>query len=400
MKVCCLTTSYPRCPGDFAGVFTFWLHRELVKRGVEVHVIAPGADGLKAEEIWEGVHIHRFRYFFPRSLQRVAYGAGVLANLRKDPWAWIGLPTFLLSFFLTTLRIGRKCDLLHCFWSPTAVIALPLGKLAGKGTVLTVLGSDIRYLPAFLNRLIFALVDRIIAPATEIFEELEKLGVTNYRVIPMPVDESRFHPGQDFSSVRKDFGVRDEWVVTFVARLDEFKDPLTFVRAIPEIRRRIQDVKFFLVGDGPLRGAVEELVARDGLQDMVHLTGLRADVERFLGISHVFVALSPYENTWSSTIAEAMFMEVPCIITDAGYSARFFTHRENCLLISPREPKALADAVVELLADEKLRAHIVNGAKDLLRHRHRTIPEITKATMDLYRDLVPQASLKNGTVYS
>jgi glycosyltransferase involved in cell wall biosynthesis len=394
MKVCCLTTSYPRYDGDYPGVFTFWLHRELVRRGVEVHVIAPGADGLKEEEVWEGVHIHRFRYFFPRSLQKVAYGAGILANLRKDPWAWLGMPTFLLSFFLKTLRIGRKCDLLHCFWSPTALIALPLAKLAGKGIVLTVLGSDIRYLPAFLNRFIFALVDRIVAPATEIFEELEKLGVKGYNVIPMPVDESKFHRQQDFSSVRREFGLNDEWVVSFVARLDEFKDPLTFVKAIPGIQSRIPKVKFFLVGDGPLRESVEELVTQHGLQDIVHLTGFRGDVERFLGVSHIFVALSPYENTWSNTIAEAMFMEVPCIITDAGYSARFFAHRENCLLIPPKNEKALADAVVELVGDSELRTRVVSGAKELLRSFHRTIPDITEATISLYRDLIGQVPLK------
>ncbi len=99
MKVCYLTTSYPRYLGDFPGGFHFWLHRELVKRGIEVHVVAPGADGVKGEEVWEGVRIHRFNYFFPYNLQRVAYRRGILANLRKDPWAWIGVPFFLLFFF-------------------------------------------------------------------------------------------------------------------------------------------------------------------------------------------------------------------------------------------------------------------------------------------------------------
>lgn len=393
MKVCYLTTSYPRYGGDFPGVFTFWLHRELVKRGVEVHVIAPGADGLKEEEVWEGVQIHRFQYFFPR-LQRVAYGAGILANLRKDPWAWIGMPTFLLSFFFRTLRIGRKCDLLHCFWSPTALIALPLAKLAGKRIALTVLGSDIRYLPAFLNRFIFALVDRIIAPATEIFEELEKLGVKGYNVIPMPVDESKFHRQQDFSSVRREFALGDEWIVTFVARLHEFKDPLAFVRAIPEIQSRIQKVKFFVVGDGPLRGNVEELVTQYGLRDKVHLTGFRGDVERFLGVSHIFVALSPYENTWSNSIAEAMFMEVPCVITDAGYSSKLFAHGADCILIPPRDEKALANAVVELIGDPDLRVRLAQGGRELLRRHRRTIPEIIEDTMNLYQDLLHPAPQK------
>jgi glycosyltransferase involved in cell wall biosynthesis len=388
MKVCYLTTSYPRYPGDFAGVFHFWFHRELIKRGVEVHVIAPGADGAKPVEVWEGVKIHRFNYFFPRNLQRVAYGSGILGNLRKDLWAWIGMPFFLFSFFLKTLRVGWGCDLIHCFWSPTILIALPLAKLRGKRLVLSVLGSDIRHLPRLLNRFIFALTDEIIAPATEIYERLEKFGVKNYQVISSPVDESKFHRQRNFSSVSKEFGLREEWVVTFVARLDEFKDPLTFIRAIPEILSQIENVRFFVVGDGALRIQAEELVRRFRLQDVVYIAGFRGDVDEFLGVSHIFVALSPIENTWSSTIAEAMFMEVPCIITDAGYSSKLFTHGENCILIPPRDECALADSVVRLIRDPRLRACIAKGGRELLQRYRRTIPEITQSTLDLYQGLL------------
>lgn len=392
MKVCYLTTSYPRYAGDFAGVFHFWLHRELVKRGVEVHVIAPGADGVKPAEVREGVKIQRFNYFLPPNLQRVAYGSGILGNLRKDLWAWIGMPFFILSFFLKTLRVGWGCDLIHCFWSPTILIALPLAKLRGKRLVLSVLGSDVRYLPRLLNSFIFALTDKIVAPATEIYEELEKFGVKDYQVISSPVDESKFHRQRNFSSVGEEFSLGDEWVVTFVARLDEFKDPLTFIRAIPKILGQIENVRFFVVGDGELRSQAEELVTRFRLQDVVYITGFRGDVDEFLGVSHIFVALSPIENTWSSTIAEAMFMEVPCIITDAGYSSKLFTHGENCILIPPRDEGALADGVLRLIRDSCLRNRIAKGGRELLRRYHRTIPEITQATLNLYEDLLTRGT--------
>jgi glycosyltransferase involved in cell wall biosynthesis len=239
-----------------------------------------------------------------------------------------------------------------------------------------------------LNRFIFALTDEIIAPATEIYERLEKFGVKNYQVISSPVDESKFHRQRNFSSVSKEFGLREEWVVTFVARLDEFKDPLTFIRAIPEILSQIENVRFFVVGDGALRIQAEELVRRFRLQDVVYIAGFRGDVDEFLGVSHIFVALSPIENTWSSTIAEAMFMEVPCIITDAGYSSKLFTHGENCILIPPRDECALADSVVRLIRDPRLRACIAKGGRELLQRYRRTIPEITQSTLDLYQGLL------------
>ncbi len=280
------------------------------------------------------------------------------------------------------------------------LIALPLAKLRRKRLLLTVLGSDIRYLPRLLNRWIFSLVNEIIIGAPKISDELEKFGVREYRVIPFPVDECRFNRERNFSSIRQEFGLNDEWVVTFVGRLDDFKDPLTFVRAVPEIRRRLQKVRFFLVGDGELGRPVENLIVRYKLQGVVHLTGFREDVEGFLGISDLFVALSPDENTWSSTIAEAMFMEVPCIITDAGYSSKLFAHRENCLLIPPRDETALADAVVEMNGDSALRVHLAEGGKELLQRYHRTIPEITQATLNLYCDHLGQARVKEEAPYS
>ena len=76
MKVAVLTTSYPREPGDPAGNFVADAVERVRERGVEVEVVSPAS----------------FRHF------GIAYGAGVVGNLRREPWRSVLLPAMLGSF--------------------------------------------------------------------------------------------------------------------------------------------------------------------------------------------------------------------------------------------------------------------------------------------------------------
>jgi glycosyltransferase involved in cell wall biosynthesis len=207
-----------------------------------------------------------------------------------------------------------------------------------------------------------------------------------YSTIPLPVDEERFRPGVDYASVAEELGLAaEEDVVLFVGRLSEFKDPLTFVEAAPHVLAERPATRFIVVGYGPqvadLRGAVEDLE----LQDAVQLVGARRDVEKFLALSKVFVALSPIENAWSMTITEAMRMRVPCIITRAGRTEEVFTHLEDAYLVEPRNKEAVAGAILDLLSDEERRRRLIEGALRLLKKHGKDSGSISTRTLALYR---------------
>jgi hypothetical protein len=86
VRVCVLTTSYPRTPGEPAGSFVADAVAHLRHAGVEVDVVSP-AD---------------FRHF------GIAYGDGIVQNLRAAPWRVLLLPLFLVSFALALARRGRR----------------------------------------------------------------------------------------------------------------------------------------------------------------------------------------------------------------------------------------------------------------------------------------------------
>ena len=386
MRICMLTTSFPRRQGDFAGVFIYNLARELSKRGVEIEIVAPHDGRAPRYETWGHVRIHRFVYAWPQRWQRLAYGDGIPNNLRHRPWTALQSPGFLAMFLKTAWQVCADCDVVHAHWAPLAWLGLALRLRYGVPVVLTVHGTDVRSFPPFMIRPALKRVDAVVTATPETEASLHKLDVTGYHSIPLPIDEEGFRPGMDAGAVAEELGLRpgDE-AVTFVGRLNEFKNPLTLVRAAPLVLAQRPQVRFVIVGDGPMAADLHAAVTDLGLQHAVHLLGARGDTGRFLALSKLFVALSPVENAWSMTIAEAMHMRVPCIITRAGQTEQLFTHLENAFLIPPGDKRSLAEAIVRLLSRKEERDRLARGAQALLQRYGRDNASIVQRMLSLYQ---------------
>src|SRR6185369_3463642 len=89
---------YPRYEGDPAGNFVADAVRQLRARGIEVEVVSPAS----------------FRHF------GIAYGSGVLGNLKRAPWKLALVPAMMASFARAARRAARDADLVHAHWLPRA----------------------------------------------------------------------------------------------------------------------------------------------------------------------------------------------------------------------------------------------------------------------------------------
>ena len=117
VKVVVLTTSYPRDADDVAGTFVRDGVEALRAAGVEVRVVSPAS----------------FRHY------GIAYGDGIVNNLRAAPWKALALPLFLLAFARAARRAARDADVVHAHWLPSALPALA----TRKPFVLQLWGSDV-----------------------------------------------------------------------------------------------------------------------------------------------------------------------------------------------------------------------------------------------------------------
>ena len=114
LRVLVLATTFPRWEGDREPAFVFELCRQMAKN-VSLWVLVPDAPNAKSYEKIDGVRIIRFPYFFPRSIQTLCYGGGILPKLKSNWLARLQLPFFLVAqfFFLWTTARRNKINFIR-----------------------------------------------------------------------------------------------------------------------------------------------------------------------------------------------------------------------------------------------------------------------------------------------
>ncbi|HLD29811.1 MAG TPA: methyltransferase domain-containing protein, partial [bacterium] len=145
-RICLTTSNFPRHSDDVYGSFLFYFAREMVRQGVEVHVIAPHSPGAKPYEILKGIRVHRFRYFFPEEWERLCYDSGIMDNLKKRFLAVLGLPFYFVFQFLNLRRIMKKYDIqvINSHWMiPQGLIASLYVRIFGGTHISTAHAGDI-----------------------------------------------------------------------------------------------------------------------------------------------------------------------------------------------------------------------------------------------------------------
>jgi glycosyltransferase involved in cell wall biosynthesis len=218
VKVVVLTTSYPRHASDVAGHFVRDAVEGVRAQGVEVEVVSPAS----------------FPHF------GIAYGDGVVGNLRRRPWLALLLPAFLVSFALAARRAAGDADLVHAHWLPSALVALT----TGKPFVVQLWGTDVelaRRAP-WLARPLLRRARLAVGASEFLVEAARSLGAREARLVPQPV------------AIPREVGEpSDPPHVLYVGRLSPEKGILDFLAATEGLPRVI-------VGDGPLRDRVPEAV--------------------------------------------------------------------------------------------------------------------------------------------
>jgi glycogen synthase len=335
VKVAVLTTSYPRHPGDAAGRFVADAVEQLRER-IAVEVVSP----------------QDFRHF------GIAYGHGIVGNLRARPWLAPLVPAMLAGF----VRAARRthADLLHAHWLPAGWVAAR----TGRPFVLQVWGTDLelaRRAPRLARR-ILRRARLVIAASTELADAARRLGAADVRVIPSGVE------------LPAEVGAEAEPPeVLYAGRLSEEKGVLELVAAADGIR-------LVVAGDGPLRSRVpgaRGFVPHDELQGLY----ARAAV----------VACPSRREGFGVACLEAMAHGRPVVAGDVGGLRDLVVDGETGYLVPPRDVPALRAALERLLGDADLRRRL--GAAG--RERARTVfswPAATEATLAAYAEALEASS--------
>lgn len=202
---------------------------------------------------------------------------------------------------------------------------------------------------AFSNRLASRLSSYIVSvseDAAQVARELERVPADKLEVIHNGVDLDRY----PFREPRRQ---REEVRAVHVARLNWIKDQPTLLRAARLVADEEPRFRLDIVGDGPERANVEQLIKELNLEGVVTLHGFRDDVSAQLAKADFFV-LSSISEGISLTLLEAMATGLPIVATDVGGNREVVADGETGLLAPAGSPEALAQAMLRLSPDPTL----------------------------------------------
>jgi glycosyltransferase involved in cell wall biosynthesis len=172
-----------------------------------------------------------------------------------------------------------------------------------------------------------------------------------------------------------------------VGRLVPIKDVPTFLRAAVRVRERRPDARFVLVGDGEERPALEALSRELGLAGVLHFLGWRRDLAQVYGDLDVVVNASRNEGTPVALI-EALAAARPVVATAVGGTPDVVGRNERGRLVPPGSPEALAEAVLDVLAQpEPARCAAFAGRAHVMAHH--SCERLIRDMDALYRQLSP-----------
>ncbi len=208
------------------------------------------------------------------------------------------------------------------------------------------------------------------------------------RVIPRSVDLSKF---QIARAAKLD---NQPQVITMVGRITPLKGHPYFLKAIAQVVRKIPNIKVQIIGDAPSKkkSYKEELLLltkRLGLSSHVEFLGNRRDVPQLLAHSDCLVLSTITQEAFGRVILEAQAAGVPVVATKVGGVVEIIDDEKTGILVMPKDPDAMAKAVMRLLNDRNLSQHLVEQSQKKIDERY-TIKHMAEATLDVYAEALKQ----------
>jgi glycosyltransferase involved in cell wall biosynthesis len=361
---------------------------------------------VNTEPTWRGGEQQTFSLL--EGLRERGYPAALIASpgsplfrrARDAGFETYGVPIRSEADLLAVIRVARvlrrlRPRLIHLHTSHAHTIGVCAAKLAGLGAVRVVSRrvsfSIYRHSFFGLNWVKYCYgVDRYLAVSAAVRDVLVRDGVDprRVRVVHSGVDPARFagHGAGERERLLEEWQLpRGVPLVGSAGALVPYKGFGTFIEAAAEVVRR-RPCSFLIVGEGEERPELAARIRRLGLERSFRLLGFRDDIGAVLRALDVFVFPS-LEEGLGSAVLEALLLGKPTIASRVGGIPEVIQDGENGLLVEPADPRALGEAIEEVLAAPELGSRLGAGGVRTVRERFH-VDGMVEATLESYHELV------------
>ncbi len=252
------------------------------------------------------------------------------------------------------------------------------------------------WLYASLERLAARWCDRIVTVSHFHRDWALELGIGNlHKVLAIPngIPKKRTEPTRPAAQVRGELGVApDELVILSTGRLATQKGLEDLIDAVPLLNEGLHcSFRVLLAGEGDLRSDLESRIKNLGLQEQVIFLGFREDIGDLLAASDI-VTLPSLREGLSIALLEAMAAGKPVVTTTIGSNCEVLHHGETGLLVPPRSPQKLAEALSILGRDEAFRKRLGLRAQQVYRELY-TLEHMLQAYQAMYETLCEEKGI-------
>jgi|Deesub1362B_J571_1020462.scaffolds.fasta_scaffold07907_2 glycosyltransferase involved in cell wall biosynthesis len=325
-------------------VYTQNLVKHLKEKVERIIIVTRRFRGTKIYEMQENIEIHRVPWIRGFYLRNPSFN----------------LFAFLKALFLdfdVILAQGPVASFLGALLSiikRKKIVACP----AGIAYVQPQYRKIVKRLLFIFEKITYRCVDAVIFLSEVEKEQFKKkLGYLpkHHFIIPPGIEILKVSK-KEVEKIKKELGINKYTTLTFVGRLIGVKGVKVFIHAMKDLNR---DFKAVIVGDGPDRKKLENLVKEYNLENRVIFTGWRDDVPAILAASDIFV-LPSYSEGLPIALLEAMAAGKACVVTDIGLPVE---NRRDALVVKAGDAEKLRKALEELIENEELRKRLGEEAK-------------------------------------
>jgi glycosyltransferase involved in cell wall biosynthesis len=241
-----------------------------------------------------------------------------------------------------------------------------------------------------LDRWMLKRFNMVVAVSDNVAEKLKLSGISGsrIRVVSNGIDASLLQNASP--SLRRDFGLASARVIGMVARLDMQKGFEYLLPAFREILKEFPDALLVLVGDGPARTILDQMVCDLRIEQNVIFAGVQADMACVYASIDLLVLPSLNEGL-PMTLLEAMSAARPVVATRVGAIPEVIVDGQTGLLVDPGTTTALTAALARLLRSPQLCLHLGSQAQSWVR-RHYTSQSMVEKYLQVYKELLMSAT--------
>lgn len=244
------------------------------------------------------------------------------------------------------------------------------------------------------------LPDQIIVDGRTIAGQLPHSLQSRINVIHNGVDTNLFRPGLDGTSVRRELGIpHDHLVIGHVGRVTPWKGQHYLIEAFARIANDRPDLTLLLVGspvfdNDSYQRRLQNLTAEFGLADRIKFAGYRHDLPDVLAAMDIFAFTSIEKDTSPLALLSAMACGLPIVAFDIAGVRELLAREDQFLLVPAENVSELSGALLEVIADEKLRRTLADAARNqatnefgLAKYRERIELVLNRSLRDGHSDI-------------